>query len=152
MSQGPELLRRLLRAKDRMDGASHEEWSIRRLAHVSAVSASHFAHSFKEAFGVPHVTCLHAASSGPLRCFATPTYPLQRSRSRLAGQASAPLDESSVTSLTKTRGKLMPNLTQVRCVLAVNDLERSVEFYREKLGFIFQVSPALSSRNPPSTW
>lgn len=53
MTQRPELLRRLLRAKDRMDGASHEEWPVRRLAQVSAVSASHFARSFKEAFGVP---------------------------------------------------------------------------------------------------
>jgi transcriptional regulator GlxA family with amidase domain len=53
MSQSPELLRRLLRAKDRIDGASHEEWPIRRLAQVSAVSAAHFARSFKEAFGVP---------------------------------------------------------------------------------------------------
>ncbi len=53
MTQSPELLRRLLRAKDRMDGASHEEWSIPRLAQVSAVSAAHFARSFKDAFGVP---------------------------------------------------------------------------------------------------
>jgi AraC-like DNA-binding protein len=53
MSQSPELLRRLLRAKDRIDWAPHEEWSIRRLAQVSAVSAAHFARSFKEAFGVP---------------------------------------------------------------------------------------------------
>lgn len=53
MTQSPELLRRLLRAKDRMDGASHEEWPIYRLAQVSAVSASHFARSFKNAFGVP---------------------------------------------------------------------------------------------------
>ena len=53
MSQSPELLRRLLRAKDRMDGASHEEWPVRRLARVSVVSAAHFARSFKEAFGVP---------------------------------------------------------------------------------------------------
>lgn len=53
MTQSPELLRRLLRAKDRMDGASHEEWPIQRLAQVSAVSASHFARSFKNAFGVP---------------------------------------------------------------------------------------------------
>ncbi|MBI3523235.1 MAG: helix-turn-helix transcriptional regulator [Betaproteobacteria bacterium] len=53
MTQSPELLRRLLRAKDRMDGASHEEWPIHRLAQVSAVSASHFAHSFKNAFGIP---------------------------------------------------------------------------------------------------
>lgn len=53
MGQSPELLRRLLRAKDRMDGASHEEWPVRRLAQVSAVSAAHFARSFREAFGVP---------------------------------------------------------------------------------------------------
>lgn len=51
--QDPELLRRLLRAKDRMDAASHEEWPVRRLAQVSAVSEAHFARSFKEAFGVP---------------------------------------------------------------------------------------------------
>jgi transcriptional regulator GlxA family with amidase domain len=51
--QDPELLRRLLRAKDRMDAASHEAWPVRRLARVSAVSEAHFARSFKEAFGVP---------------------------------------------------------------------------------------------------
>ena len=49
----PELLRRLLRAKDRMDAASHEEWPVRRLARVSGVSEAHFARSFKEAFGTP---------------------------------------------------------------------------------------------------
>ncbi|QDQ27943.1 helix-turn-helix transcriptional regulator [Chitinimonas arctica] len=53
MSQSPELLRRLLRAKDRMDGAPHEEWPIPRLAQVSAVSEAHFARSFKDAFGIP---------------------------------------------------------------------------------------------------
>jgi transcriptional regulator GlxA family with amidase domain len=52
-SQDPELLRRLLRAKDRMDAASHETWPVERLARVSGVSAAHFARSFKEAFGVP---------------------------------------------------------------------------------------------------
>jgi transcriptional regulator GlxA family with amidase domain len=52
-SQGPDLLRRLLRAKDRMDAASHEEWPVRRLARVSGVSEAHFARSFKEAFGAP---------------------------------------------------------------------------------------------------
>jgi transcriptional regulator GlxA family with amidase domain len=46
-------LRRLLRAKDRMDAASHEEWSVRRLARVSRVSKAHFARSFKQAFGLP---------------------------------------------------------------------------------------------------
>jgi len=52
-SPDPELLRRLLRAKDRMDAASHEGWPVSRLARVSAVSEAHFARSFKEAFGVP---------------------------------------------------------------------------------------------------
>jgi AraC-like DNA-binding protein len=51
--QDPELLRRLLRAKDRMDEASHEEWPVGRLARVSGVSEAHFARSFKEAFGLP---------------------------------------------------------------------------------------------------
>ena len=51
--QDPELLRRLLRAKDRMDGAADEAWPVKRLARVSGVSAAHFARSFKEAFGVP---------------------------------------------------------------------------------------------------
>jgi transcriptional regulator GlxA family with amidase domain len=53
LGQDPELLRRLLRAKDRMDAASHEDWPVPRLARVSGVSAAHFARSFKEAFGVP---------------------------------------------------------------------------------------------------
>jgi transcriptional regulator GlxA family with amidase domain len=51
--QDPELLRRLLRAKDRMDAASHEAWPVQRLADVSGVSEAHFARSFKQAFGVP---------------------------------------------------------------------------------------------------
>ena len=46
-------MRRLLRAKDRMDAASHEEWPVPRLARVSGVSEAHFARSFKEAFGAP---------------------------------------------------------------------------------------------------
>ncbi len=49
----PGLLRRLLRAKDRMDVASHEEWPVERLARVSRVSQAHFARSFRDAFGVP---------------------------------------------------------------------------------------------------
>lgn len=52
-NQDPELLRRLLRAKDRMDAASHEAWPVQRLARVSSVSAAHFARSFKQAFGMP---------------------------------------------------------------------------------------------------
>jgi len=52
-NQDPELLRRLLRAKDRMDAASHEAWPVRRLARVSGVSEAHFARSFKHAFGTP---------------------------------------------------------------------------------------------------
>jgi transcriptional regulator GlxA family with amidase domain len=47
------LLRRLLRAKDAMDAASHEEWPVERLARVSGVSEAHFARSFRDAFGVP---------------------------------------------------------------------------------------------------
>ncbi|WP_027081120.1 helix-turn-helix transcriptional regulator [Luteimonas mephitis] len=49
----PELLRRLLRAKDRMDAASHEAWPVQRLARVSHVSPAHFARAFKDAFGMP---------------------------------------------------------------------------------------------------
>ena len=52
-SHDPALLRRLLRAKDRMDAASHEEWPIARLARASGVSEAHFARSFRQAFGVP---------------------------------------------------------------------------------------------------
>ncbi|MFC5607190.1 helix-turn-helix domain-containing protein [Variovorax soli] len=52
-NQTPELLRRLLRAKDRMDADSHEDWPVERLARVSHVSPAHFARSFKEAFGIP---------------------------------------------------------------------------------------------------
>lgn len=51
--QDPDLLRRLLRARDRMDAASDEAWPVRRLARVSGVSETHFARSFKQAFGVP---------------------------------------------------------------------------------------------------
>lgn len=49
----PALLRRLLRAKDRMDAASHEPWTIARLAAISGTSPAHFARSFKAAFGAP---------------------------------------------------------------------------------------------------
>jgi len=52
-ARAPALLRRLLRAKDRMDAASHEAWPVRRLAKVSGVSQAHFARLFKEAFGAP---------------------------------------------------------------------------------------------------
>jgi transcriptional regulator GlxA family with amidase domain len=51
--EDPALLRRLLRAKDRMDAASHEAWPVSRLADVSGVSEAHFARSFKRAFGLP---------------------------------------------------------------------------------------------------
>ena len=51
--QDPALLRRLLRAKDRMDAASHEAWPVPRLAEVSGVSEAHFARSFRQAFGIP---------------------------------------------------------------------------------------------------
>src|SRR5579863_10403921 len=51
--QSPALLRRLLRAKDRMDAASHEAWPVQRLARVSGVSPAHFARSFTLAYGIP---------------------------------------------------------------------------------------------------
>lgn len=53
MTPDPDLLRRLLRARDRIDAASHERWPVRRLARVSGVSEAHFARAFKAAFGVP---------------------------------------------------------------------------------------------------
>jgi len=53
MAQDPLLLRRLLRAKDAIDAASHEAWPVRRLAQVSGVSQAHFAREFKQAFGTP---------------------------------------------------------------------------------------------------
>jgi transcriptional regulator GlxA family with amidase domain len=52
-SLDPGLLRRLLRARDRMDAAPHEDWPVDRLARVSHVSQAHFARSFRDAFGVP---------------------------------------------------------------------------------------------------
>ncbi|AJC19699.1 helix-turn-helix transcriptional regulator [Pandoraea pulmonicola] len=51
--EDPALLRRLLRAKDRMDAASHEAWPVKRLAALSGTSEAHFARSFKRAFGLP---------------------------------------------------------------------------------------------------
>ena len=49
----PDLLRRLLRAKDRMDAPPDQDWPIPRLAELSAVSPAHFARGFKQAFGLP---------------------------------------------------------------------------------------------------
>jgi transcriptional regulator GlxA family with amidase domain len=46
-------LRRLLRARDRMDAAPHEPWPVARLAEVSGTSAAYFARSFRQAFGIP---------------------------------------------------------------------------------------------------
>ncbi|MCB9740938.1 MAG: helix-turn-helix transcriptional regulator [Deltaproteobacteria bacterium] len=51
--QDPDLLRRLLRARDRIDQAPEQDWTNARLAKVSGVSEAHFARSFKAAFGVP---------------------------------------------------------------------------------------------------
>jgi transcriptional regulator GlxA family with amidase domain len=51
--RSPLLLRRLLRAKDRMDAFSDQDWPIRRLAAISGVSEAHFARSFRQAFGMP---------------------------------------------------------------------------------------------------
>lgn len=49
----PDVLRRLLRAKDRMDAESHKDWSVESLATISCVSTAHFARSFRKAFGIP---------------------------------------------------------------------------------------------------
>lgn len=49
----PALLRRLLRARDRIAAAPHERWSVPRLAKLSGVSPAHFARSFHAAFGAP---------------------------------------------------------------------------------------------------
>lgn len=53
MAQSPLLLRRLLRAKDHIDRAAHEDWPISRLAQVAVVSPAYFAREFKAAFGLP---------------------------------------------------------------------------------------------------
>ncbi|HWE99568.1 MAG TPA: helix-turn-helix transcriptional regulator [Caulobacteraceae bacterium] len=49
----PRLLRRLLRAKDAMDAASQDPWTVARLAQVSGASPAHFARAFRDAFGLP---------------------------------------------------------------------------------------------------
>lgn len=49
----PAPLRRLPRARDRMDAASHEAWPVERLAQVSGVSVAYLARGFKRAFGLP---------------------------------------------------------------------------------------------------
>ena len=51
--QSPALLRRLLRAKDRMDADFEAALTVADLAEVSGVSPAHFARAFKTAFGVP---------------------------------------------------------------------------------------------------
>ncbi|MDL5030339.1 AraC family transcriptional regulator [Pelomonas sp. APW6] len=49
----PALLRRLLRAKDRMDAASDEAWPVQRLADLCGLTEAYFARAFKAAFGLP---------------------------------------------------------------------------------------------------
>ena len=51
--QSPLLLRRLLRAKDRMDAAFDGELTVVQLADIAGVSPAHFARAFKTAFGLP---------------------------------------------------------------------------------------------------
>src|SRR5947209_1873987 len=52
-AQSPALLRRLLRAKDRMDADFEAALTVAELACVSGVSQAHFARAFKTAFGLP---------------------------------------------------------------------------------------------------
>ena len=49
----PELLRRLLRAKDRMDAVSEQAWPVQRLADLCGLTEAYFARAFKAAFGLP---------------------------------------------------------------------------------------------------
>lgn len=51
--QDPDLLRRLLRVRDRMAAAPEEDWPVPRMARVGGVSEAHFSRSFRQAFGVP---------------------------------------------------------------------------------------------------
>ena len=51
--QSPALLRRLLRARDRMDADFEATLTVADLAAVGGVSQAHFARAFKTAFGVP---------------------------------------------------------------------------------------------------
>ena len=46
-------MRRLLRAKDRMDAASDQAWPVQRLADLCGVTEAYFARAFKAAFGLP---------------------------------------------------------------------------------------------------
>ena len=88
-SRDPELLRRLLRAKDRMDAASHEEWPVRRLARVSGVSEAHFARSFKQAFGLlaAKLGSAHEAQHQMMECLGEMIWASQRSGLPPDGQA-----------------------------------------------------------------
>lgn len=49
----PRALRRLLRARDRMDGQASADWTVARLAVLCAMSPAHFARAFHQAFGTP---------------------------------------------------------------------------------------------------
>ena len=49
----PEVLRRLLRVRDRMDAASHQAWPVQRLARVGGFSEAYFSRLFRQAFGIP---------------------------------------------------------------------------------------------------
>jgi transcriptional regulator GlxA family with amidase domain len=49
----PALLRRLLRATDRVAAAPEQRWTVARMAKVSGVSPAHFSRCFAAAFGAP---------------------------------------------------------------------------------------------------
>lgn len=51
--QSPETLRRLLRAKDRMDAAFETDINVASLAKIAGMSSAHFARAFRLAFGTP---------------------------------------------------------------------------------------------------
>ena len=103
-NQDPRLLRRLLRAKDRMDAASHEDWPVQRLARVSHVSEAHFARSFKEAFGVPpHRYLLTRRIEQATALLRDTDLPSAKSLCARAGRALAPSGASFAISPARTR-------------------------------------------------
>ena len=106
VSQNPALLRRLLRAKDRMDAASHEDWPVRRLAGASHVSKAHFARSFKEAFGVPpHRYLLTRRIERATALLRDSDLSITEIPSRQAGEAWARSGAFSATSLARSRAR-----------------------------------------------
>ena len=122
------MLRRLLRAKDRMDAASREQWPVSRLASVSGVSEAHFARSFREAFGVPpHRYLLTRRIERAKALLRDTDLASPRSPSRPAGTAWAPSAAPSATSPAKARAR-----SGAREKAAPHELDRVPHCYRQR--------------------